>query len=122
MSENNIKISDEVIAIVAGVAAMEVQGMAGMSNSLVGGISELLGKKNLSKGVKIAVENDVVFIDLFIIVEYGSCIPDVAVAVQNKVKEAVESMTGMTVAIINVNVEGIKLPEEDGTQVKPTTA
>ena len=110
MDENNVKIADEVVAVVSGVAAMEVEGVAGMSSTLVGGIAELLGKKNLSKGVKITMGEGYTEIEVFIIVDYGCKMPDVGAAVQQRVKETVESMTGLNVIAVNVNIEGIKLP------------
>ena len=91
----NIKISDDVIAVIAGVAASEVQGVAEMSGGFAGGISEVLsGKKNLSKGIKVESGEKETKIDVNIIVEYGIRIPDVAFEIQNRVKKAVESMTG----------------------------
>ena len=91
----NIKISDDVIAVIAGVAASEVQGVAEMSGGFAGGISEVLsGKKNLSKGIKVESGEKETKIDVNFIVEYGIRIPDVAFEIQNRVKKAVESMTG----------------------------
>ena len=90
-----IKISDDVISIIAGKAVSEVEGVASMAGGFAGGISEVLsGKKNLSKGIKVDIEEKEVKIDVNIIVEYGIRIPDVAFEIQNRVKKAVESMTG----------------------------
>lgn len=88
-----IKITDEVVAIIAGIAAMEVPGVTGMSGGIAGGIAEALGRKNLSKGVKVEVGEKEAAIDLYIIVDYGYRIPDVAWSIQEKVKHAVEEMT-----------------------------
>ena len=110
MDENNVKIADEVVAVVASVATMEVEGVAGMSSTLVGGIAELLGKKNLAKGVKITMGEGYVEIDVYVIVDYGCRMPDVGAAVQQRIKETVESMTGLNVIAVNVNVEGVKIP------------
>ena len=82
----NIKISDEVVAIIAGIAATDVPGVAGMSGGIAGGIAEMLGRKNLSKGVKVEVGEKEAAIDLFIIVEYGFRIPDISWEIQEKVK------------------------------------
>lgn len=103
----SIRIADEVVGIIAGLAAMEVTGVAGMSAGLVGGIAEMLGKKNLSKGVKVEVGEREAAVDLFIIVEYGVRIPDVALRVQENVKRAIESMTGLDVVEVNIHVQGV---------------
>ena len=96
-----IKISDDVVAVIAGVAVSEVNGVAGMAGGFAGGISEVFsGKKNLAKGIKVEVSEN-------IIVEYGSRIPDVAFEIQNRVKKAVESMTGLKVEEVNVHVQGV---------------
>ncbi len=103
-----IKISSEVIAIIAGVAVSEVPGVAGMNGGFAGGISEVLkGKKNLAKGIKVDSENENTKIDVNIVVEYGVRIPDVAYEIQNRVKTAVENMTGLKVEEVNVHVQGV---------------
>ena len=103
----SIRIADEVVGIIAGLAATEVAGVAGMSAGLVGGIAEMLGKKNLSKGVKVEVGEREAAVDLYIIVEYGVRIPDVALRVQENVKCAIESMTGLDVVEVNIHVQGV---------------
>ncbi|MDF2927849.1 Asp23/Gls24 family envelope stress response protein [Anaerospora sp.] len=103
----SIRIADEVVGIVAGLAATEVTGVAGMSAGLVGGIAEMLGKKNLSKGVKVEVGEREAAVDLYIIVEYGVRIPDVALRVQENVKRAIESMTGLDVVEVNIHIQGV---------------
>lgn len=108
----NVRIADEVVGIIAGLAAMEVPGIAGMSGGLVGGIAEMLGKKNLSKGVKVEVGEREAAADLFVIVEYGVRIPDVALRVQENVKRAIESMTGLEVVEVNVHVQGVGFVQE----------
>lgn len=107
----SIKISDEVVAVIAGLAASEIPGVAGMSGTLAG-IAEKLGMKSMSKGVKVEVGERETAIDLFIVVEYGVRIPDVASEVQHAVKKAVESMTGLTVVEVNVHVQGVQFPTE----------
>lgn len=109
---NGIKISDEVVAIIAGIAASDVPGVAGMSGGLVGGISEILGKKNFSKGIKVDVGERDATIEIFIIVDYGVRIPDVAWEIQNKVKKSVEEMTGLIVKKVNIHVQGVKVEKE----------
>ena len=106
---NGIKISDEVIATIAGIEVTKVAGVSEMAGGFAGGISEVLsGKKNLSKGIKIEREEKSIKIDVNIIVEYGTRIPDIAFEIQNKVKKEVEEKTGLKVADVNVNVQGIK--------------
>lgn len=109
----SVRIADEVVSIIAGMAATEVDGIAGMSGGLVGGIAEILGKKNLAKGVKVEVGETEAAVDLFIIVKFGVRIPDVALNVQEKVKNAIESMTGLSVVEVNVHVQGVGFPETD---------
>ena len=106
--ENGIKISNEVIAVIAGVAVSEVPGVSAMSGGLAGGISEALkGKKNLAKGIKVEVDEKEATIDVNIIVDYGTRIPDVAFEIQNRVKKSVETMTGIKVVEVNVHVQGV---------------
>ena len=108
-SENDgIQISNDVIAVIAGVAVSEVQGVAGMAGGFAGGISEVFsGKKNFAKGIKADINDGKAKLDVNIIVEYGSRIPDVAFEIQNRVKKAVENMTGLTVEEVNVHVQGV---------------
>lgn len=107
-SNNNIKISDDVIAVIAGAAASEVPGVASMAGGFAGGISEVFsGKKNFAKGIKIEAGEKETRIDVNIIVEYGVRIPDVAFEIQNRVKKAVEGMTGLKVLDVNVHVQGV---------------
>ena len=103
-----IQISNDVVAVISGVAVSEVPGVAGMAGGFAGGISEVFsGKKNLAKGIKVEVTQNHAKIDVNIIVEYGSRIPDVAFEIQNRVKKAVESMTGLNVEEVNVHVQGV---------------
>ncbi len=109
----NVKISTEVIATVAGIATGEIKGVAGMSGSVVGGIAEILGgKRNKGKGVKVELGENSCVLDLYIVVDYGVSIPDIAWEVQDNVKNSVESMTGMTVEKINIHVEGVSFEKE----------
>ena len=103
-----IKISDDVVAVIAGVAVSEVPGVASMAGSFAGGISEVFsGKKNMAKGIKVEIADNDTKIDVNIIVEYGTRIPDVAFEIQNRVKKAVENMTGLNVEEVNVHVQGV---------------
>jgi len=107
----SIRISDDVVGIIAGMAATEVPGVAGMSAGIVGGIAEMLGRKNLSKGVKVDVGEKDAAVDIYIVIEYGSKIPEVASQIQQKVKNAIEQMTGLNVVGVNVNIQGVTFAE-----------
>ena len=110
---NNLNISEDVIGIIAGIAAAEVEGVSGMTLGLVDGINQILGSnKKYSKGVKIELEGNEVIIDLYVIVKYGVKIPDVAFSIQNSVKNSVEAMTGLNVKAVNINVQGITFEKE----------
>lgn len=102
-----VNISDDVISVIAGTAALKTEGVAGMSGNFAGDIIEMLGKKSLSKGVTISIEDKKVQISLDIIVKIGSKIHEVALAVQKNVKTAVENMTGLSVVSVNINVSDI---------------
>lgn len=115
---NGIRIADDVVSVIAGVAVSEVPGVAGMAGGFAGGITEVLsGKKNLSKGIKVEVGEKETKIDVNIIVEYGTRIPDVAFEIQNRVKKAVETMTGLKVLEVNVHVQGVSTDKtEENTE------
>ncbi len=119
--KDGIKISDEVIAVITGVAASETEGVAAVGNgSIASNWAELIsGKKNTSKGIRLSVEENKVSVEVQIMVKYGVCIPDVALSVQTNVKNAVEEMTGLSVEKIDVRVTGIKMAAEEK---KPQTA
>lgn len=111
---SEIKIADDVVAVIAGVAVSEVSGVAGMAGGFAGGITEVLsGKKNLAKGIKVEVGEKETKIDVNIIVEYGTRIPDIAFEIQNRVKKAVETMTGLKVLEVNVHVQGVSTDIEE---------
>lgn len=111
-----IRIADEVVSIIAGLAATEVEGVAGMSGGIASGIAETLGRKNFSKGVKVEVGEKEAAIDLYIIVKYGVRIPDIALNVQEAVKAAIENMTGLSTVEVNVHVQGVGFPEDVKTE------
>ncbi|MDI3540786.1 Alkaline shock protein 23 [Koleobacter methoxysyntrophicus] len=112
-NKGTIKIADEVVSIIAGIAATEVKGVAGMSGGVAGGIVEILGKKNLSKGVKVEVGEKEAAVDLYVIVEYGVRIPEVAWNIQENVKQAIENMTGLEVVEVNIHVQGVNFQHEN---------
>lgn len=103
-----IRIADEVVEVIAGLAASEVEGVAGMSGGFVGDLAQMLGRnKNLSKGVKVEVGEHEAAVDLFLVVEYGVSIPEVSLRVQESVKDAIEGMTGLKVVETNVHIQGV---------------
>ena len=103
-----IKISDDVVAVIAGIGETEVTRNTSREGGIAGRMSKVYrGKKNLAKGIKVEISDKDVKIDVNIIVEYGSRIPDVAFEIQNRVKKAVESMTGLNVEEVNVHVQGV---------------
>ena len=105
---SSIQIADDVVSVIAGKAVAEAPGVYAMAGGFAGGIQEVLsGKKSLSKGIKVEVGEKETKIDVNIIVEYGSRIPDVAFDIQNRVKTAVEGMTGLKVTAVNVHVQGV---------------
>lgn len=121
LENTNIKIADDVIAVIAGAAASEVPGVSSMAGGFAGGISEVFsGKKNLAKGIKIEAGEKETKIDVNIIVEYGVRIPDVAFEIQNRVKKAVESMTGLKVVEVNVHIQGVntEMANEETTETE----
>jgi len=103
----NIQIAPEVIEVIAGLATVEIEGVAGMSGGFAGGIVELLGRKNLSKGVKVEVGQREAAVDVSIIVQYGHRIPEVATNIQDNVKRSIEMMTGLVVVEVNVHVHDV---------------
>lgn len=119
---DTIQVSDEVVAVIAGMTVAEVSGVAEMAGGFAGGISEVFsGKKNMAKGIKVEINEKSVVIDVNIIVEYGSRIPDVAFEIQKRIKASVENMTGLNVEQVNVHVQGVstkllKNEEEDNSK------
>ena len=113
-----IRIANEVVAVIAGLSAMEIEGVAGMSGGIAGGIAEMLGRRNLSRGVKVEVGEHEAAVDLYIIVEYGARIAEVALRAQENVKQAIETMTGLAVTEANVHVQGIHFDDQEDEQQK----
>lgn len=111
VTENgSVTYASEVIAIIAGLATAEIDGIAAMSGGP--NLSEILGKKNFAKGVKITVAENKVSVALAVIVSYGAKIHEVCAAVQDAVRRAVENMTGLTVTEVNISVVGIQFDKE----------
>ena len=117
----DIRIADEVIRIVASLAAQEVPGVVSMSGGITDGINRFLGKENASKGVRLKFEGRTVNASIYLNVEYGYCIPEIALEVQEKVKEAVEAMTGYEVQFVDVNVEGVAKRETKELEKESTS-
>jgi len=115
-----VRIAADVVATIAGLAAADVSGIAGMSGGISSGFAEMLGRKQLTKGVKVEVTEQEAQIDLFIIVEYGISIANAARKVQEAVKEAVENMTGLACKEVNIHVQGVVFPA--GHPSNPATA
>lgn len=113
-----IRIADEVVSVIAGLAATEVQGVSAMSGGIAGGIAEVLGRRNLSKGVKVEVGTEEAKVDIYIVVKYGVRIPDVAWEIQESVKKAIETMTGLNVLQVNVHIQGVSFPHKDKDKEK----
>ena len=107
-----LKISNEVIAIIAGLATVEVNGVFSMSGGLTGGIAEVLGIRNLSKGIRVETKENKIYINIYIIAEFGARIPEVAWNIQETVKKTVERMTGMRVDEANIHVQSVNIPKE----------
>lgn len=118
----SIRIADEVVATVAGLAAVDVEGVSSMTGGWGTDLVEKLGRKNFGKGIKVEVTDNDTKIDIYLIIEYGYPIPTVAETVQKEVKMAVESMTGLRVSAVNVNILGVSIKKAeaayDGTDAE----
>ncbi|MGB4337868.1 MAG: Asp23/Gls24 family envelope stress response protein [Bacillota bacterium] len=110
-----VKISNEVVAVIAGLAASEVEGVVSLAGGIAEGWSELLGKKNLARGVKVEVGEKQAAVDLNVVVKYGSVIPEVCSKVQENVKRAIEVMTGLEVVEVNVHVTSVFFEQKEPT-------
>ncbi len=108
----SVRIADDVVATIAELAAKEVKGIIGMSGGIADSITEMLGKKNPTKGIKVEVGEKETAIDLYVVVEYGVRIPDIAWQVQENVKKAVETMTGLSVVDVNIHIQGVNIEKE----------
>ncbi len=115
---DSIRISSEVVAVIAGIVSSDIPGIAGMSGGLVGGIAEKLGRKDLTKGIKVNVEGDTVVIDMNVIAEYGTSIVESTDQLKKAIRGSVEKTTGLKVKAININVLGINIPGEESAVEK----
>ena len=107
----DVRVSEEVVAIIAALAATEVEGVSSMHGNITNEIVSKLGMKNLSKGIQVEVLDEEIKIDVAINIAFGYAIPDVTTKVQEKIKTSVENMTGLNVAIINVRVVSVDMEE-----------
>ena len=107
-----VRIADEVVAIIAGLAATEVDGVDSMAGNITNELVGKLGMKNLSKGVKVDETEEHVSVDLSLNIKYGYNIPDVSERVQDRVKSAIENMTGLTVLDVNIRIAGVNINEQ----------
>lgn len=115
-SMGEVKIADEVVAIIAALAATEVEGVASMAGNITNELISRLGMKNLSKGVKVDVLEGVVTVSLALNMKYNYSIMDISAKVQEKVKSAVENMTGLEVADVNVKVAGVEMESQESAK------
>lgn len=114
--ESEVRISDDVIGAIASTAACQVQGVAGMTSNIVGDIGgAILGRKNPTKGVRVAATEKDVTLDLYLSVKYGARIPEVAYKVQESVKKSVEGMTDLKVTQVNIHIQGVTFQEQTKT-------
>ncbi len=102
-----VNIADDVIGVISTIAASEIKGIKALTGTFQDDVLEMIGKKNFNKGIHVEMNNNVVLVELSVIVDYGSKIHEIAKEVQENVKLAIESMTGLEVAAVNVNIEGI---------------
>ncbi|PTX58317.1 putative alkaline shock family protein YloU [Melghirimyces profundicolus] len=116
--EGSIRIADDVVAVIAGLAATKTKGVASMSAGITEGWAKRVGGKNVTRGVSVEVGQVETAIDLRVIVEYGVRINEVARELQENVKEAVENMTGLSVVEVNVKVEGVDIKEQTPEEEK----
>ena len=108
----DVKIADDVIEIIAALAATEVSGVARMYGNITNELVSKLGMKKLSKGVRVKIEKDAIIVDLAIELEYGVSVPEISSKVQDRVKTAIENMTGLKVKEVNVRVAGVAVDDE----------
>lgn len=108
-SLGEVNIADEVVTIIAGLAATEVEGVSSMAGNITNELVSRLGKKNLSKGVRVEVTDNSVTVDVAINIEFGYAIPDISTKVQERIKSAIETMTGLDVNAVNVRIVSVDM-------------
>ena len=119
VSEDNtlgkVEIAPEVIEVIAGIAANEVDGVAEMRGNFASNVTERFGKKNHGKGVKVELTNDGIKIDVYVVLNYGVAIPTVAQSIQDNIRQAIKNMTALSIEEINVHVVGIQMEQKEET-------
>lgn len=106
-----VRVSEEVVAIIAGLAATEVEGVSSMAGNITNEIVSRLGMKNLSKGILVEILDEEIKVDVALNIAYGYAIPEISAKVQEKVKTSIENMTGLTVAVVNVRVASVDMAD-----------
>lgn len=106
-----VSIADDVVAMIASIAAQEVDGVSGMVDNITNELMSRVGVKKLTKGVKVLVNDGNVRVDIAIQIEYGHSVPKTSKDVQVKVKNSIENMTGLNVETVNVRIAGINVKE-----------
>ena len=104
-----IRVSEEVVAIIAGIAATEIEGVSSMAGNITNEIVSRLGMKNLSKGIFVEVMDEEIKVDVALNIAYGYAIPEISAKVQERVKSSVENMTGLTVAVVNIRIASVDM-------------
>lgn len=117
-----ISFNNEVVATIAALATVDVPGVAGMSGGFTSGVAELLGRKNLTKGIKVEIGTKECAVDMNLIVKYGYKIHEVCQQIQQSVKESIEMMTGLSVVEINIHVQGVELEKKEKAESAPQDA
>ena len=107
----DVRVSEEVVAIIAGLAATEVEGVSSMAGNITNEIVSKLGMKNLSKGIFVEVMDEEIKVDVALNIAYGYAIPEISAKVQERVKSSVENMTGLTVAVVNIRIASVDMNE-----------
>lgn len=107
-----VQIADEVVAIIAGLAATEVEGVASMAGNITNELVSKLGKKSLSKGIRVKVEDGIVNVNVALIIAYGYSVPKTCKKVQEKVKAAIENMTGLEVEKVDIQIANVSISKE----------
>ncbi len=113
-----VEISPEVIEVIAGIAAAEVEGVATMRGNFASGVAERLGRKNHGKGIKVDLGEDGITVDVSVIIVYGVSVPEVAKLIQNNIKQTIQTMTGIDLQAVNVHVVGVQFETQNESQVQ----
>ncbi|HLR66417.1 Asp23/Gls24 family envelope stress response protein [Virgibacillus alimentarius] len=113
----NVEIAPEVIEVITGIAASEVEGVSSMRGNFATGVVERFGKKSHTKGVKVELTESGILIDLYVVLNFGVSIPEVAQKLQTNIRQTLKNMTALEIAEINVHVVGIQMEDTENTEV-----